>query len=56
MREAQMREGFNAHVPGADNDRSTAQIADAAREITRRAGTTANPANYTHRFLASSAR
>jgi hypothetical protein len=56
MREAQMREGFNALVPGADNDRFTAQIADAAREITRRAGTTANPANYAQRFLASSAR
>lgn len=50
------REGFNAPVPGADNDRFTAQIADAAREITRRAGTTANPANYAQRFLASSAR
>lgn len=47
-----MREGFNAPVPGVDNDRFTAQIADAAREITRRAGTTANPANYAQRFLA----
>jgi hypothetical protein len=55
MREAQMR-GLQRTRPWADNDRFTAQIADATREITRRAGTTANPANYAQRFLASSAR
>jgi hypothetical protein len=48
--------GLQRTRPWADNDKFTAQIADAAREITRRAGTTANPANYAQRFLASSAR
>ena len=48
--------GLQRTRPWAYNDRFTAQIADATREITRRAGTTANPANYAQRFLASSAR
>ena len=55
MREAQKR-GLQRTRPWADNDRFTAQIAGTTREITRRAGTTANPANYAQRFLASSAR
>ena len=52
MREAQMREDFNRTPPWGDNDRFTAQIADVVKETTRRAGTTANPANYAQRFLA----
>jgi hypothetical protein len=48
--------GLQRTRPWAYNDRFTAQIADAAREITRRAGTPANPANYAQRFPASSAR
>ena len=52
MREAQMREDFNRTPPWGDNDRFTAQIAAVVRETTRRAGTTANPANYAQRLLA----
>jgi hypothetical protein len=45
-------EDFNRTPPWGDNDRFTVQIADVVRETTRRAGTTANPANYAQRFLA----
>ncbi len=47
-----MREDFNRTPLWGGNDRFTAQIAGVVRETTRRAGTTASPANYAQRFLA----
>jgi hypothetical protein len=46
-----MREDFNASRPGEADGRFTGQIAQTVREMTSRAGSTADPAEYADRLV-----